>query len=43
MYMYSQERRLETFILWLLRYNGSHGIIRDCPECDHIAPQSMHY
>jgi hypothetical protein len=30
---------LETFILWLLRYNGSHSIIRECPECDHIAPQ----
>ena len=31
--------RLETFILWLLRYNGSHSMMRECGECDHITPQ----
>jgi len=31
--------RLETFILWMLRYEGSHSLMRECPECDHVAPQ----
>ena len=35
----NQDDRLETFIFWLLRYDGSHSMVRECPECDHITPQ----
>ena len=37
----SNDDRLETFIFWLLRYDGSHSMVRECPECDHITPQGM--
>ena len=35
----TNDDRLETFIFWLLRYDGSHSVVRECPECDHITPQ----
>ena len=37
----TNDDRLETFIFWLLRYDGSHSVVRECPECDHITPQGM--